>query len=51
MYTRFRMTTKNTRIVLLWGLTVPVLTYYLASFSNVSLHTAHKDRAYVRLTP
>ncbi|PWZ01145.1 hypothetical protein BCV70DRAFT_199511 [Testicularia cyperi] len=34
MYQRFRMTPANTRAVLLWGLTVPVLTYYAASYTN-----------------
>lgn len=37
MYQRFRLTTSNARKVFLWGLTVPVLTYYAASYTDVSL--------------
>ncbi|SOV05735.1 uncharacterized protein UDID_06266 [Ustilago sp. UG-2017a] len=34
MYQRFRLTTSNARKVFLWGLTVPVLTYYAASYTD-----------------
>ncbi|CAO1619841.1 unnamed protein product [Parajaminaea phylloscopi] len=34
MYTRFRMTGPKTRAILLWGITVPVLAYYGAAYTD-----------------
>jgi hypothetical protein len=36
MYQRFRFTPKRTRQFAMWGLAVPLLTYYAASYTNVS---------------
>lgn len=37
MYQRFRITPSKARAIVLWGLTVPVLTYYAAKYTDVSV--------------
>ncbi|PWN23956.1 hypothetical protein BCV69DRAFT_296262 [Microstroma glucosiphilum] len=34
MYTRFRMTPSKTRMFILWGLTVPLITYWGAKYTD-----------------
>lgn len=36
MYQRFRLTPSKARNVFIWGLTIPVLTYYAAQYTDVS---------------
>ena len=36
MYQRFRLTPSKTRAVVLWGIAIPVLTYYAAQYTDVS---------------
>jgi hypothetical protein len=36
MYQRFRITPSKARNIVLWGLAVPVLTYYAAQYTDVS---------------
>lgn len=39
MYQRFRITPSKARNIVLWGLAVPVLTYYAAQYTDVSSPT------------
>ncbi|EPQ31171.1 uncharacterized protein PFL1_01359 [Pseudozyma flocculosa PF-1] len=44
MYQRFKFTPAKTRAILLWGATVPVLTYYLAAYSDARWDLRGKTR-------
>lgn len=43
MYQRFRLTPSKARAVVLWGLTVPVLTYYAAKYTDVSAQSPYPE--------
>ncbi|KAN0061859.1 hypothetical protein ACQY0O_005853 [Thecaphora frezii] len=44
MYQRFRFTSAKTRAILLWGIAVPTLSYYLAEYSDARWDLRGKTR-------
>lgn len=43
-YMRFRMTPSKTRMFILWGLTVPLITYWGAKYTDVSSNSTSSSR-------